>query len=99
MRYRNGAAARLLAGALIVASGTAPAIGQGISGAMTTPNRQPQPNDMRRSTTDGRNDQLRYWLADGNFDVAVVDFTGMPTGVELVDFYQERMVLIIANSL
>ena len=62
---------------------------------MTTPNRQTQPNDMRRSTTDGRNDQLRYWLADGNFDVAVADFTGMPTGVELVDFYQERMVLIL----
>ncbi len=35
------------------------------------PNRQPQPNDMRRSTTDGRNDQLRHWLADGNLDVAV----------------------------
>lgn len=47
---------------------------------------------MRRSTTDGRNDQLRHWLADGNLDVAVADFTGMPTGVELVDFYQERMV-------
>lgn len=62
-------------------------------------NRQPQPNDMRRSTTDGRNDQLRHWLADGNLDVAVADFTGMPTGVELVDFYQERMVLVIANSL
>ncbi len=54
---------------------------------------------MRRSTTDGRNDQLRYWLANGNFDVAVADFTGMPTGVELVDFYQECMVLVIANSL
>ena len=27
------------------------------------------------------------------------NFTGMPTGVELVDFYQECMVLIIANSL
>lgn len=40
-------------------------------------NRQPQPNDMRRSTTDGRNDQLRHWLADGNLDVAVADFTGM----------------------
>lgn len=53
---------------------------------------------MRRSTTDGH-DQLRHWLADGNLDVAVVDFTGMPTGVELVDFYQERMVLVIANSL
>ena len=66
---------------------------------MTIPNRQTQPNDMRRSTTDGRNDQLRYWLADSNLDVAVADFTGMPTGVELVDFYQERMVLIIANSL
>lgn len=63
------------------------------------PNRQPQPNDMRRSTTDGRNDQLRHWLADGNLDVAVADFTGMPTGVELVNFYQERMVLVIANSL
>lgn len=63
------------------------------------PNRQPQPNDMHRSTTDGRNDQLRHWLADGNLDVAVADFTGMPTGVELVDFYQERMVLVIANSL
>lgn len=63
------------------------------------PNRQPQPNDMRRSTTDGSNDQLRHWLADGNLDVAVADFTGMPTGVELVDFYQERMVLVIANSL
>ena len=57
---------------------------------MTTPNRQPQPNDMRRSTTDGRNDQLRH---------SVADFTGMPTGVELVNFYQERMVLVIANSL
>ena len=66
---------------------------------MTTPNRQTQPNDMRRSTTDGCNDQLRHWLADGNLDVAVADFTGMPTGVELVDFYQERMVLVIANSL
>lgn len=54
---------------------------------------------MRRSTTDGRNDQLRYWLANGNLDVAVADFTGMPTGVELVNFYQERMVLVIANSL
>ena len=54
---------------------------------------------MRRSTTDGRNDQLRHWLADGNLVVAVADFTGMPTGVELVDFYQERMVLVIANSL
>ena len=50
---------------------------------------------MRRSTTDGRNDQLRHWLADGNLDVAVADFTG----VELVNFYQERMVLVIANSL
>lgn len=48
---------------------------------------------------EGRTDQLRHWLADGNLDVAVADFTGMPTGVELVDFYQERMVLVIANSL
>ena len=41
------------------------------------PESQTQPNDMRRSTTDGRNDQLRHWLADGNLDVAVADFTGM----------------------
>ncbi len=54
---------------------------------------------MRRSTTDGRNDQLRQWRADATLDVTVSDFTGMPTGVELVDFYQERMVLVIANSL
>lgn len=48
---------------------------------------------------EGRNDQIQQWVANGDLDVAVADFAESPTGIELMDFYDERMVLVIAQSL
>lgn len=48
---------------------------------------------------EGRNDQIQQWLATGDLDLAVADFAEKPTGIELMDFYDERMVLVIAQSL
>lgn len=48
---------------------------------------------------EGRNDQIQQWLANGDLDLAVADFAGKPAGIELMDFYNERMVLVLAQSL
>lgn len=48
---------------------------------------------------EGRNDQIQQWLANGDLDLALADFTEQPAGIELIDFYDERMVLVIAQSL
>lgn len=49
--------------------------------------------------SEGRNDQLQRRLLSGDLDLAIADFEGNPTGVELSDFYAERMVLVVARSL
>lgn len=49
--------------------------------------------------SEGRNDQLQRRLLSGDLDLAIADFEGSPTGVELSDFYAERMVLVVARSL
>ncbi len=46
---------------------------------------------------EGRNDQIQQWLANGDLDLAVADFAGKPAGIELMDFYNERMVLSSHN--
>ena len=48
---------------------------------------------------EGRTDQIQQWLANGDLDLAVADFAGKPAGIELMDFYNERMVLVLAQSL
>nr|WP_270561078.1 LysR family transcriptional regulator [Bifidobacterium dentium] len=48
---------------------------------------------------EGANEQHARRLVDGEVDIAIAHFDRAPVGVELVDFYNEEMVLIVSNRL
>ena len=48
---------------------------------------------------EGANEQHARRLVDGEVDIAIAHFDRAPVGVELVDFYDEEMVLIVSNRL
>ena len=48
---------------------------------------------------EGSNDALQKLLADGDIDLAVAEFSKAPQEVELRDFYDERIVLCLSDSL
>lgn len=48
---------------------------------------------------EGANEQHARRLADCEADIAIAHFEGTPIGVELLDFYNEEMILIISNQL
>lgn len=45
------------------------------------------------------NDVLQKWLLDGTIDLAIANFPDRIPGIMIQDFYEEEMILLIANSL